>query len=487
MEIVRTEVSDRMTDSLEIERKFDIPDGFRLPSLDAIGRADKPHAFDLDATYYDTADLRLMRHRLTLRRRLGGHDAGWHLKRPAGGDRTEQQLPDAPQVPPELLDQIRAIIRDEPLQPVVRLQTRRIEVGLASGDDEVSIAIDTVHASRYGRTMAEIEWSELEIELVKGSRSLIDRLAAEVEAAGARPSAFASKLSRALGDAVPAKPVSGATAATRALAGYLRMQRDELIANDPLVRGFDADGVHDMRVAVRRLRSALSTFRKPDSAHLRAELKWLSDLIGAVRDTDVLADELIGDIAVTAPDLVPSKVTRRIRQRLRRDTAAAREALRAALNGPRYFALLDELDALVDGEAVEVSRTWLHKRTRKRLAAADAELTAALVSRDDAELHEARKSYKKARYAVEVAGPHKGRTLAKRLKELQEILGAHQDAVVAAELLKELADEAEASSEPEFGLGVLYAHQQQQAADRSAEVPAAYSRARKRKIRRWLG
>ena len=324
-----------MSTNVEIERKFDIRDDFRLPPLDQLGKLGESHAFDLDATYYDTADLRLIRSRLTLRRRLGGHDAGWHLKRPAGGERSEMQLPDADDLPDELLEQIRVVVRDAPVVPIVRLRTRRIEVAVVKGSDRVLVALDSVEAEHFGHGTRA--WRELEIEIDTGSPRLLERVGDAVVAAGAQPSASASKLARALGDSLPPRPEISASKPVERLAGYLRQQRDELIANDPLVRESDATAVHDMRVAVRRLRSNLSTFRNADSEQLRGELKWLSDLIGAVRDTDVLTDELIGDIADTQPDLVPSKVTRRIRQRLRRDTGAARAALAKGLNSQRYF------------------------------------------------------------------------------------------------------------------------------------------------------
>src|SRR5690349_18899064 len=85
------------TTAREVERKFDVDAGFRLPELTGVGEVasvDSPAEHDLSATYFDTADLRLLGHRVTLRRRTGGTDAGWHLKLPAGdGERTEVRLP----------------------------------------------------------------------------------------------------------------------------------------------------------------------------------------------------------------------------------------------------------------------------------------------------------------------------------------------------------------------------------------------------------
>ncbi len=482
-----------MSTSIEVERKFDVADGFRLPPMDALGESGAASTFDLDATYYDTADLRLIRNRVTLRRRAGGHDAGWHLKRPAGGERSETQLPDAPDLPDQLREQVRAITRDAELAAVVRLRTHRAESALTDGSSTVLIALDQVEATPVGATASR--WREVEVELVDGDRAYLERVAGAIRSAGATPSASPSKLARALGDRVPRPAREPAEPAAAAFAGYLRQQRDQMISNDPLVRAADVDGVHDMRVAVRRLRSALSTFGGPggDAVSIepfRAELKWLSGLIGAVRDGDVLADELITDIADAEPDLVPSQVTRRIRRKLAADADTARSALADALNSRRYFDLLDEVDRIADADPDPVTWRHLRKQARKRIRKADSQLVAAMADGTDAELHEARKTYKKARYAVELAGASSGkpaRKLGNRLKALQDILGEHQDAVVAATLLKDLAgDMVAGNGKSGFGFGVLYAHERARAQRLRAAVPAAYVRAGRKRVRAWL-
>jgi CHAD domain-containing protein/CYTH domain-containing protein len=116
----------------ETEIKYDAPADGGVPNLDGLPQvADMatPDEIELEAEYYDTADLRLLRAGITLRRRRGGDDAGWHLKLPLGGDtRREVRLPpgrvgDA--VPGELADLVRVHARGEPLRPVARLTTRR--------------------------------------------------------------------------------------------------------------------------------------------------------------------------------------------------------------------------------------------------------------------------------------------------------------------------------------------------------------------------
>src|SRR4051794_41634415 len=113
----------------ETERKYDVPPDFQLPTLEGAGEV---AIHDLDATYYDTEDLRLARNKRTLRRRTGGHDAGWHLKTPGdGSSRTEHRLPvDGDSVPDELQREVRAITRGRPLLPIARLRTHRVETPL---------------------------------------------------------------------------------------------------------------------------------------------------------------------------------------------------------------------------------------------------------------------------------------------------------------------------------------------------------------------
>ena len=132
----------------------------------------------LDAIYYDTADLRLIRAGITLRRRTGGEDAGWHLKLPAGADtRDEIRLPltgaDGP-VPEELTALVRANTRGAALAPVVRIQTRRHVLRLLDGAGRAlaEIAADHVSAEPADGSTATA-WDEIEAELVTGGPALL--------------------------------------------------------------------------------------------------------------------------------------------------------------------------------------------------------------------------------------------------------------------------------------------------------------------------
>lgn len=518
----------------ETERKYDVPETFTLPSL--TGRAGvtatgEAETHELDATYFDTDELHLARHRRTLRRRGGGSDAGWHLKTPGdGSSRTEHRLPlgddaDAEVVPDELLAEVRAIVRGRPLRPVARLRTRRVETPLCddAGRTLALVAQDDVLAETDA---GEQRWSELEVELVDGDQKVLRSVEKRLLAAGAAPAGGPSKLARALGDRLTDRPAR--TAEQDPVLAYARQQCDALVAHDPAVRRGDEAAVHRMRVATRRLRSTLKTFRdhwpRDRAKMLGNEVKWLTERLGEVRDAQVLTKRLNDAAGAEGPQFAP--VGARIREHLGATAESGHGALNAALDDARYFRLLDDLDALLDESAGRepVAAKATRRRARKALAEADALLDDATGpdadgnptghgsgdgsdgngngsgdgsddgsdghQRRDDRLHEARKAFKRARYAAEVFEPTVGapaRQLIERLTRLQDVLGTHQDTVVARHRLRELAGAAHAAGENGFPYGILYARQEQAGEASLADLPAVTRAARRPKVRRWLG
>ncbi|GAB3825558.1 CHAD domain-containing protein [Dactylosporangium cerinum] len=498
-----------MAEKLEVERKYELPEDFAMPSMIGIAdvvRVTAPDDQRLDATYYDTVGLRLTSGRVTLRRRSGGNDAGWHLKRPSGGERSELQVPAKAKqrtAPPEITTQVRALTRGEPLHPIARVRTHRIERGLqnAAGATIALVADDTVDTESLIGAGVVQHWRELEVELVDGSPADLARIDKALRAAGARPSASPSKLSLALGPDHP-RPATAATprsAGRRALADYVAAARDAVVGHDPEVRGGDAEAVHRMRVATRRLRSTLRTFAplldasEGDLDRLHDEVKWLTGLLGEVRDGDVMAQRLADLLAAEPVELVIGPVPARIAQRLAASTEDARRRLIAELDGQRYITLLNDLDALVAtvGGAGRVGKREVRHLARRAVRRADRRLTAAAGAgaQTDERLHEARKAYKRARYAAELATPIAGPPAAKladRITDLQDVLGAHQDAIVTAELLRTYGLRAFAEGENAFTYGLLHARQAEHGRAALAALPRARRRAGRAKVRRWL-
>ena len=195
----------------ETETTYDAPAGATLPPLEdlpQVAGTAGPDEQVLQADYYDTADLRLIRAGITLRRR-GGEDAGWHLKLPAGANsRSEIRLPpgrSGQRVPTELASLVRAHTRGEPLRPIAHLTTRRRMLVLLGQDGEslAEVAVDDVRAQTLGDSTTVSRWDEVEVELTNGNRRLLRAADGLLRRAGLHPAGRAAKLERALSGRLP--------------------------------------------------------------------------------------------------------------------------------------------------------------------------------------------------------------------------------------------------------------------------------------------
>ncbi|MFJ9832523.1 CHAD domain-containing protein [Streptomyces sp. NPDC101169] len=486
----------------EIERKYEADEN-GLPDLTGAGKvADvlDEGLVELDATYYDTADERLAAAALTLRRRTGGSDAGWHLKFPvAPGVRDEIRAPLSDTVPEELAALVRSRVRGAELVPVVRLRSARDVRHLVDADGALlaEASVDTVTAERLNRAGGTTRWTEIEVELAEGADpALLDKVDKRLRKAGVRPSTSPSKLARALErtggtrtrSAKPAPPV---TAGDHVLA-YLREQRDEILDRDPAVRRDIPDSVHKMRVATRRMRSTFRTFRTvldpAVTTPVAAELKWLARELGADRDQEVLAERLTNALDELPGELVLGPVPQRVAAWAEARHGSTRGHLLAILDSARHQALLDTLDALLAdpplrGKAARKPAKVLAKAVRKDLAKVARLITQALDlppgQERDVALHEARKKAKRTRYAAEAAIPALGSpatALAKSMKSLTSLLGDHQDSVMARHTLREFAAVAHAAGESTFTYGLLYGREERRAAAAEAELPGLWAK-----------
>jgi inorganic triphosphatase YgiF len=194
-----------MTEFLEIEQKFDVDTGFERPSFGGLPgvKAAEPELHHLSATYFDTADERLAASKITLRRRTGGTDEGWHLKLPAqAGARREIHAPLGTaerEVPEELAARVAEVTGGAPLAPVAVLNTERTVVTLTGpgGQTVAEVADDTVSARRLPNG-EPLQWREIEVEVPKADPALQQAAADVLFQAGARPAGHASKLARVL-------------------------------------------------------------------------------------------------------------------------------------------------------------------------------------------------------------------------------------------------------------------------------------------------
>jgi CHAD domain-containing protein len=452
----------------EHELKLDAPSGFRLPPLG--GRPLTPRVFT--SVYYDVPGGSLADGGITLRRRTENGSGVWQLKLPADDSRLELEAEGGPGQPPEeLLALLHAHLRRGPLERVVELRTHRSGELVDRNGTTAEVTADEVTVLDAGD--AGNHFVEVEIELRDGSPDGLDEIAGELVSAGAEPGKGLPKLFRALGRTSAYGP---SPRSFEELRSRLRDQLREIERHDPGTRfGRDAESLHDMRVGVRRLRALLRAGRElvaTDTGELDDRLKELGRILGEVRDLDVLLARLDAEAAELDRDDVERAGS--LLATLRTERSCSRSRLLAALRSDEYLALLDDtartIDELEPSESA-VTHDELADEAFARLRKAVRKLPDAPANE---ELHTVRKKGKRARYAAELAGRKK---LVKRAKKLQDVLGEHQDAVVAAKRLRELA----AKSTPEQALvaGRLVEREEERRSEARARWPEAWQKLRK--------
>ncbi len=501
-------------DQHEIEDTYIVGTDAELPTLDqlpGVDTAQRQVVHELEATYFDTGDLVLAKAGISLRRRTGGSDAGWHLKLPMKHGRFEvhESLSRAAKtVPKSLRTLVLAHTRDKALVPVAVVHTRR-HVHLLLDNDGTALAefCDDHVSADVLEEPEPVTWRAWEVELVEGDAALLTAAAAMIKDSGGMPSE-ATKLAKALGDRVPVSPEQvlprprRKDPAAQVVQARLRTQVTVIRRYDPLVRRDAPDAVHKMRVAVRRLRNALATYR-PLFVHVqtepvRDELKWLAAVLGEPRDAEVMRERLEEMLANEPPEVVRGAGYERMDEEMRAEYALARERMLRALATDRYYALLDRLDELAaDPPWSETAAEPVDSVLRARVRHDYKRLVGRVEFADEAEdpgerehrLHEARKAAKRVRYAAETLTGVYGRQ-AKRfvhaMKRVQTRLGDHHDAFVTQKRLRELGDEAAGAGDNAFVFGVLHAREESALLETDRRFVREWNAASKKKRRRWL-
>ena len=464
----------------EQEDKYEVDPDWVMPQLTELlpddGRLDE-RVQKLDSTYFDTPRAGLRLFGVTLRRRVGGTDTGWQLKVPSGTARTEVQSSWPTKTPPLALSEgVQGLLAGEDLDAVATIVTTRTAYRLlnSQGEPVMEIADDQVESGPPNSESMLDSWREVEVELgPAGKKKDLKRARKLLQAAGAAPSTARTKLDRALGTPVPEGPATNVEAGTvgELVAVYVGAQCDVLASNDVGMRTGQLP-VHKTRVAARRLRSTLRMFGEVFAARpaeeLNNELSWYADVLGEVRDQDILSSQLTKHIAELPPEQVRGSVEAQITNALAAERRQAVDQLDEAMRTPRYQHLMQLLrrwktappltDAASEEDKTAVKYVEKAKRKAdKRLRKAD----------DDIEqLHRARKATKRARYAAELVEPADGdmKAIARDAEELQTLLGEHQDAIVAAEFLARLSADNEAE-ESGFTYGLLMANELHRAAE----------------------
>jgi CHAD domain-containing protein len=493
--------------SPERELKLGASADFRMPSIfglvGPIVRQAPPERNE--TTYYDTDDLRLARWGASLRHRPG---EGWTVKLPAERDAPFLVRPEivfegnGASPPAAAIELVRGFARSGELRETVRMTTirRRTELHDTAGHLIAGVVDDAVSVHNGVGTTSGFR--ELEVEIGEDmTPSLLDALVERLRQAGAGAPDQTAKYIRALAPAEPLAPeIAVADLGPDASAGdvvrrALALSVIRLIRHDPVVRlDLDPEGVHQARVATRRLRSDLRTFRTlvdPTwSAELRDELGWIARILGEVRDGDVLVARL-------------QTRTRELPESLRVPASAALEMLQhardasyvdllEALRSERYVELLDSLVEAARAPSLResasepaagaiptlVRRPW-HK-LQKQAEGLPREPS-------DSQLHEVRIRTKRVRYAVEAAAPVVGkpaRALAHAAARLQDVLGELNDAVVAARWLETRA-EAGPSNEAKAA-EALAELERAEAVDLRGQWRSTWDELAEPKLRSWM-
>src|SRR6478752_3151070 len=260
------------------------------------------------------------------------------------------------------------------------------------------------------------------------------------------------------------------------LRGRLRHQLAEIERHDPGTRlGRDPESLHDMRVGVRRLRALLRAGRElvaTDTTELDGRLKQLGRVLGDVRDLDVLLERLEGEAAQLGGE--DAEHARSLLDALRTERKRSRRRLMTFLRSNGYLSLLDDTAQTIEELEPSESDASLEQIADKAFGMAAKAVRKLPGQPADEELHAVRKKGKHARYAGELAGR---KAFVKQAKVFQDVLGEHQDAVVAAERLRGLA--AQATAEQALAAGRLVQLEEARRAEAREEWPTAWKKLEK--------
>ena len=355
--------------AIEQETKLSVGENFRLPAL---GGKLLPRRV-LTSTYYDTPNYRLTRARITLRYRIERGRGVWQLKLPMEEARREIEFSGgAGSPPPELQDLLMIRLQGAELMPVAKMRTWR--TGMRISDRKgacADVVLDAVGVLKDGHVVQKFR--ELEIERVNGNGGLLRRLEKTLRKAGAGDHDGRPKLFRALELSAPQPPEPPPTDAPAAehLKFILAKHVEALRSHDPGTRlGGEIEYVHQMRVAVRRLRAILRAARPllvPEWAEpLRAELAWLGEILGRARDLDVQIEYFQKE--ASAVELRDRRPLKRFIERLRTEREKTQHMLLGELRSQRYLELLGKLLQAAQEPAVVVSTVKLEEITAGEFA-----------------------------------------------------------------------------------------------------------------------
>jgi triphosphatase len=499
----------------EIELKLEVPPSAlsevaHLPWLSEMSNG-AAKTEKLVTVYFDTAKSKLREQGLTLRVRHAGNDRLQTIKAldngargAMGRDEWEKSIasdePDLKFAEDTALEPLITKKLRRKLKPIFETVVERTAIPVHSGDAELELALDRGYIEANG---SREPINEIEIELRRGERTEIARIAERLaEAVPVGYSALAkAERGYALSAGEAARPVYGGrieldpdTTTGAAFVTLALSCLNHASSNQRAVRDGDPEGVHQMRVGLRRLRAAISVFKEllqgPETEAIKTELKWLTEQLGPARDFDVLLEKRVRPLRGTASIAKEIGVLARDLEAKR---AGALERAKTAVDSDRYRTIgLRTALWLVNGgwssseEPLTVARRdrlagefaaeILAKRSKKIL-----KKIADIEALDARGRHKLRIAVKKLRYACEFfSGLFDGRKrraqrtrLGRLLKSLQGALGTLNDFEVHRRLAATVAHRRKRSpeqAEKALAMGFITGQEQQQTTDHIAAV-----------------
>ncbi len=506
---------------LEIELKLTTSPGNLSKLLSYAGKlnatdGEKPKTAQIISTYFDTEDRRLRKRGLTLRvRQKGGHreqtvksagtsSSGMFARQewtvPLNGKTPDLSLINDPDIRNRM-----GLILDQELKPLFKTSVKRttlvVDHSVSPGDTaRVELAFDQGRVVS-GKKSEQI--CELELELVEGTTTALLDLAKLLANRTHTVLSLGSKVSRGFHlsegthpEAVLASktPLSKRLSIEDAMIHIFRPSLTQLLANRAAaVCGKDIEGVHQARVAIRRILSAFIVFKDhlkgPQIDHIKTEVRWLIDTLGEARDIDVFIDEVLSVVALDRPKDADIRAVLKVATKAQN---AAYRKVRSALSSKRYTAAMLEMSAWIE------HRSWRSHTSEKQLSGPIKGISGKLLSKrhnkvlkigknfakiPSADRHCIRIALKKTRYASEffasLYSDARTKPYITSMKQLQTALGAANDVATAetlsATLVKQVrrgTKEAEAVS---FGVGKVLGWHTRAASEANENVVALWN------------
>ncbi|HEY4017325.1 MAG TPA: CYTH and CHAD domain-containing protein [Pseudonocardiaceae bacterium] len=465
-----------------------------------------------DATYYDTKDLRLAKAGIGVRKVASGQGVEWWASVPVGDSRCHEVRfppvePERELVPAELGALLVAHTAGRELRPCAQVATERDRWRLTDTDGAViaDVVVDDVTGRTLGlRPVRVSSWQEVRVDAHGDRPDLVKQVSARLSEAGWPRSRRHDPLARILRTCQNAgtQALLGRKAsAAEVLGRYLHDQIAALRAADVALRLNEPDGLHDLRVSVRRLRNCIRVFGKyfePASIRsVRSDLVWLSGVLGDARDVEVVRQQISASLRALPAELVLGPVSVELERLLARREAAVADTVQAAISGPRYLALQKALERLLvsrpyrpaaDQRATTVLPRQIRKSYRKVCAAVE-DASGARGPKRDAALHSVRRKVKRLRHACEAAEPVIGKPAERtrrRTKEIQRTLGNHHDGAEVRRTLRELGSKAHLDGGNGFTFGLLHGQAGERGARQEAEFAEQWRSLTHTKTGRWL-